>query len=285
MSSLPRQAFDRATTVLRGFRPRRIKARFNGPCVFANSVPKSGTNLLTECLFQFPMLRPSFKHVSMNQNRVPSTEEFSRKMAGTGRGQYTSGHVFYTEENAAILEENDISSLLIVRDPRDVVTSHYHYVTDKNPSHRLHDYYNALDDDRSRLMSSIRGVSGEQSEDGKPLESIGEWMDNFLGWMETEYTHLVRFEDLIGPQGGGDRESQIETVRSIADHLNVTLSEEEVQHVADNTFSTDTSTFRKGLIGDWENNFGPEHVAAFKDEAGDWLIELGYEDDTDWGVQ
>ncbi|TKX61655.1 hypothetical protein EXE48_07595 [Halorubrum sp. ASP1] len=285
MNGVPRQAFDRATTILRGFTPRRIKGRFNGPRVFANSVPKSGTNLLTECLFQFPMLRPCFKHVSMNQNRIPSTEEFSKKIAKTGRGQYTTGHVFYSRENAEILKRNDIISLLIVRDPRDIVTSHYHYVTDKNPSHRLHDYYNALDDDETRLMASIQGVSGEQSEDGKPLESIGEWMDRFLGWTEPEYTHLVRFEDLIGPQGGGDKESQLETVRSIADHLEVSLSEEELYHVADNTFSTGSSTFRKGLIGDWENSFGPEHVAAFKDQADDWLIELGYEDDSDWGVK
>lgn len=282
--SVPRQAYNRGKTILRGFTPRRIKARFDGPRVFANSVPKSGTNLLTECLFQFPMLRPSFEHVSMNQNRVKSTDEVSRKMASTGRGQFTSGHVFYTDENASLLEQNDITSLLIVRDPRDVVTSHYHYVTDKNQSHRLHGYYNRLQDNRSRLMASIRGVSGEHSDDGKPLESIGEWMDNFLGWTDTGYTHIVRFEDLIGPQGGGDRELQIETVQSIADHLNVSLSYEEVEQVAQNTFSTDSSTFRKGLIGDWRNNFETEHVAAFKDEAGDWLIKLGYEEDTDWTV-
>jgi len=231
------------------------------------------------------MLRPSFKHVSMNQNRDASSSEFERKVGKTGRGQYTSAHVFHTEANAEILEANDITALLIVRDPRDVVTSHYHYVTEKNPSHRFHEYYNSLDDDRDRLLASIRGVSGEQSADEKPLESIGEWMDSFLGWMDKEYNQVVRFEDLIGPRGGGDKESQVETVRTIAAHLDVELAEEEVQYVADNTFSTDSSTFRKGLIGDWENNFDPEHVAAFKDEAGDWLVELGYEDDLDWTAE
>lgn len=233
----------------------------------------------------FPMLRPSFKHVSMNQNRVPSTTEFERVIKRTGRGQYSSGHVFYTDQNAAILEANNIRTLLIVRDPRDVVTSHYNYVTDKNTSHRLHRHYNSLESDSDRLLASIRGVSGEHSRDGDALESIGEWMDNFLEWIDTEYTQIIRFEDLIGPKGGGTKSSQLESVRTIATHLNVELTHKTVEHIADNTFSTESSTFRKGLIGDWVNHFEPVHVEAFKDEAGDWLVDLGYEADDDWSVE
>jgi len=277
MSDVTRRALERATAFLRGFTPRRLKARLDGPRVFANSVPKSGTNLLLQCLSQFPTLRPSFTHVEMNQNRHDGTAELEHKVASTGRGEYSSGHVFYTDENAAILEANDIRSLLIVRDPRDVATSHYHYVTEKNTSHRLNDYYTNLPDDDERLMASIRGVDGEHTADGDPLESIGGWMDNFLGWMETEYTQVIRFEDLIGPRGGGDREAQVDTVRTIGRHLGVDLSSSEVRLITENTFSTDSSTFRKGLIGDWRNHFTDEHVAVFKQEAGDWLVELDYE--------
>jgi hypothetical protein len=284
MSDVHLQALDRARGILRGFTPRRIAARFDGPRVLANSVPKSGTNLLTQCLSLFPMLRPSFDHVSMNQNRRASTSELERKIANIGRGQYTSGHVFYNETNADILEAHDIRSLLIVRDPRDVVTSHFHYVTSKNTSHRLHEYYADLETDHDRLLASIRGVPGEFSDDGKPLESVGEWMDSFLGWMDEEYTQVVRFEDLIGPHGGGDKAAQRETVRTIASHIDVELSPETIDRVADNTFSTDSSTFRKGLIGDWQNYFEPEHVEAFEDEAGEWLVELGYEPDHHWTV-
>jgi len=289
MSSTPEQALSRARTVLRGFTPRRLRARLDGPRVFANSVPKSGTNLLTRCLYLFPMLRPcldgvSLNHVSMNQNRTSDVSEFRRKMARTGRGQYSSGHVFYTKENAAIVEHHDITVLLIVRDPRDVVTSHFHYVTEKNTSHRLNEYYASLPGDHERLLASIRGVPGEQTADGDPLESIGEWMNSFLRWADESYVQVVRFEDLIGPQGGGGKPSQVETVRTIADHLGVDLSPGKVEYVADNTFSTDSSTFRKGLIGDWRNHFDPEHVEAFDDEAGAALVELGYEDGRQWGV-
>lgn len=265
--------------------PRRLNARRTGPRVFANSVPKSGTNLLTRCLSLFPMLRPAFDHVSMNYNRQEGTNEFEQKAGRIGRGQYTSGHVFRTAANADIVETNDLTMVLIVRDPRDVVTSHFHYVSEKNLGHRLNDHYTSLPDDDARLMASIRGVAGEHTDDGDPLESIGEWMDVFLAWDAKPYCTTVRFEDLIGPQGGGDAASQRETVRRIVSHLDVHLSTDEVEAVADDVFSTDASTFRKGLIGDWENHFSPEHVDAFEEEAGAWLVEMGYENDHDWGVE
>jgi len=284
MTALRDSVERRLSAYVRSLTPRRIRARFDGPVVFANSVPKSGTNLLTHCLSQFPMLRPSFEHVSMNANRRPGIDEFERKIGATGPGQYTSGHSFYSDERASILEAADVRSVLIVRDPRDVVTSHFHYVTEKNTTHRLTDHYQSLDDDHERLMASIRGVDGAYTRDGDPLESIGEWMDRFLGWHDTAYTQVVRFEDLIGPKGGGDRERQRETVRMIADHLGVDLTPDTVDEVARNTFSADSKTFRKGLIGDWQNHFTDEHVAAFKEETGDWLVELGYEPDGDWNV-
>jgi len=278
------RAKERAYFLATGLSPRRLAARWTGPRVLANSVPKSGTNLLTQCLSLFPMLRPSFDHVTMNYNRRLGTEELSAKAGATKRGQFTSGHIFHDAANAAIVEENDMRMLLMVRDPRDVVTSHFHYVTEKHPEHRLHEYYNDLPDDGERLMASIRGVDGEHTDDGDPLESIGEWMDAFLAWEPKPYVEIIRFEDLIGPMGGGDRRSQEETIRRIGAHLGVELDENDVEHIADNTYSTGSSTFRKGLIGDWENHFTSEHVAAFKQEAGDALIRLGYESDDKWSI-
>jgi len=43
------------------------------------------------------------------------------------------------------------------------------------------------------------------------------------------------------------------------------------------------SFFRKGQRGDWANHFTAADVDLFKRLAGDLLVELGYEQDTDWG--
>jgi hypothetical protein len=45
-----------------------------------------------------------------------------------------------------------------------------------------------------------------------------------------------------------------------------------------------TSHFRKGITGDWKNYMKPEHIARFKEVAGQQLIELGYEQDMDWSL-
>ncbi|HKJ59794.1 MAG TPA: sulfotransferase domain-containing protein [Halobacteriales archaeon] len=284
MADLLDRGYERAYHFLRGFTPRRIKARWTGPRVLANSIPKSGTNLLLSCLAEFPNLRPSFEHVSMGSNRTAGTAELRGVLEATGRGQYSSGHVFHTPETRAVVERTDVRMLLVVRDPRDVVTSHFHFVSEKHTGHRLHDHYRSLPDEEARLMASIRGVDGVQTRDGKPLESIGEWLDAFLGWKEEPYVQLLRFEDLVGTQGGGSRTAQMDAVRAIAGHLDVELDERRVESIAAGTFSTGSSTFRKGLIGDWRNHFTDAHVTAFKDEVGDELQELGYETNADWNV-
>ena len=43
-----------------------------------------------------------------------------------------------------------------------------------------------------------------------------------------------------------------------------------------------SSFFRKGVVGDWRNVFTERDKYVFKEEAGDLLIKLGYEEDSDW---
>jgi hypothetical protein len=43
-----------------------------------------------------------------------------------------------------------------------------------------------------------------------------------------------------------------------------------------------TSFFRKGVAGDWRRVFTEKDRSVFKEEAGDLLIELGYEKDREW---
>ena len=43
-----------------------------------------------------------------------------------------------------------------------------------------------------------------------------------------------------------------------------------------------TSFFRKGVAGDWRNVFNERDREIFKEEAGELLIELGYENDREW---
>jgi hypothetical protein len=43
-----------------------------------------------------------------------------------------------------------------------------------------------------------------------------------------------------------------------------------------------TSFFRKGVAGDWKNVFTEKDKQIFKEETGDLLVQLGYEESNDW---
>ena len=117
-----------------------------------------------------------------------------------------------------------------------------------------------------------RLLVGRAAEDGPTL----------LG---SDYTE-VRYEDLL--------ERPNEEVEKLLGFLGVDTDERLVEHcVRSASFEKlsrgrqrgqeDPSSFyRKGVAGDWRNYFSEEDRRVFKEEAGELLIRLGYEEDLDW---
>lgn len=106
---------------------------------------------------------------------------------------------------------------------------------------------------------------------------------------------VCRYENLVGPQGGGASSTQIEELRKIADYLNIpNVSDENLYHIGlclygnqmdvfkKKGFEHYASTFRQGKIGSWKKNFKKDHKEAFKKVFGQALIDLGYEKDLNW---
>jgi hypothetical protein len=171
--------------------------------------------------------------------------------------------------------------ILIARDPRDIVVSHFHYVTRQTRRHRLHAYYNALPDDAARLMTSVQGIPESSWKGRVRLRDINRRCRVFLDWAD-HGACVVQFEKLVGPLGGGTLEGQHKEIQKIAIHLGIQLDRSSLEHIANKVFYRKSSTFRKGVIGDWVNHMGVEHKAALKEVAGQLLIDMGYEADGDW---
>jgi hypothetical protein len=198
-----------------------------------------------------------------------------------GRGHFVSGHLPFTGERAAILADLATATTLILRDPRDVAISHMYYVTYGAEHHRLHGYFASLPDDSTRLRASILGVDPALVEGDWGLEDLGTRLRSYMDWGEHGCC-IVRFENLVGPQGGGSRESQLDEVAKLAAHVGLDLSKEDVANIAESIFYRRSWTFRRGAIGDWRKHFASQHRAALKEVAGEILIDLGYETDLDW---
>lgn len=249
----------------------------HSPKVFANSVPKAGTNLLKRTLNLLPCIAPHWTY-HLDQR----IGDWNKQLRSVRKGQTILAHFPWSQATVDILRTDGFKMLFMIRDLRDIASSNAFYITYKDPMHRLHSYFRSLSSDEERITASIAGIDADLLNDGIRSKSIGEHADSYLGWMRESRCLTIRFEDLIGARGGGDDEKQFQTVSSIIRHLGVDLSDEEIREIAENTFSAKSRTFRKGVIGDWKNHFTEEHKRLFKETAGEALIKMGYEKGYDW---
>jgi sulfotransferase 6B1 len=276
--------FDRALIFFRkiirtqsmGCKPSAIKGRITGPKVLANSIPKAGTNLMERALTFTPGLRMAPFRTLMDWDECSSRT--ARRLRRLGNGQFINAHLPAHQEILNLVDNLGVKALFLIRDPRDVVISNYKYVNEIDTTHFSHKFISGLPDDSARLTAVINGIDGA-------VASVAELWRRFDGWFTAPNTLVIKYEDLIGSQGGGGRQSQLATILAIGSHLNIELSSGDIEYIARNVYSTKASTFRKGKIGTWKDVFTDEHVALFKAQTGDLLIRLGYEATSNWGVR
>lgn len=128
--------------------------------MIANSIPKSGTHLLTQALEVLPAIHdwgnffastPSFTMREIEALRM------AQRIRGLARNELVSGHMFYALEVHEAIKEKSAVHYFIYRDPRDVLVSKVKYLTSMNRWHRLHRVFKRMRTDEERLLFSIRG--------------------------------------------------------------------------------------------------------------------------------
>lgn len=269
---------------------RRGMARFEhgslsgSPIFFANSFPKSGTHLLTQVLKGFAQLGPAvdsglpaivtFDGPSGRQRPI---EIILRELERLRAGDIAYGHLHALPEIANFFSSNSFVTYFIFRDPRDVVVSHVHYVTEIEPNHVHHWYYSTdLKDFDERLMASILGRPDLQV----PFPNIAARFEPYLSWLDCAKVLSLRYEDFIM--------NRDDTLLKIIDHA-VSMgfrlevpTDEALELLIDAINPTKSPTFRRGKVGGWKEYFTEEHVKIFKKVCGDLLIRLGYEENNNW---
>lgn len=270
--------------------------------VVANSVPKSGTHLLGTLLTILGFEQMGFGGIRSHLVSGPFTPAkrllrarskdkvsigvvspqqidrrwLKRRLRKVREDSFVTAHCIYTPELASLFREEGMKVVCILRDPRDTAVSQLHHIKERK-QHFAHKAFVALPSDRERLLFSIRG--GELG--GRELLSLDERYRRFSGWSKDADTVVVRFEDVIGPRGGGSAEAQREAVERIASHVGVEADQQTMLRIEENLFGRG-KTFRRGMVGGWREEFGPEHIEAAREVVGDLLVELGYERDHDW---
>jgi len=267
------------------------------PVLLGISFPKSGTHLLDQILLGFANVAPYAKRLhsfyaeyegESGLKHVP--EQALHWLDSLHPRDVASAHLFARPDSLARVTSPRFIPYFIFRDPRDVVVSHVFYVTEMESHHVHHAYYQSLPDFDARLKVSILGRPNLDVE----FPNIAERFAPYLDWLSQPEVLTIHFEDLIN--------DRVQTLNRIIDHFlacvpldTLRLRDERsptlrsararqliLESLESSINPTKSPTFRSGKTGEWKKHFTDEHKEIFKKSAGDLLIELGYETNSDW---
>lgn len=259
----------------------RLRPGGDGPRVIANSIPKAGTHLLMSLLDAVPGMRFSGIHFGYGELTQPEDisasrrlEDLDRTLRRLGNAQYMMAHIRHRPDVVALLAAAGCNTLVCIRDPRDIALSWAAFLK-SNSRHPLHErFMTDYPEHDDRLTAVITGVP---SIPGRPaLPSLRDHLDRFTGWLGEANGCVVRYEDLVGPRGGGTESAQLATVGRVLDFIGAAQADSDVAAVSGAVYSTKSATFRRGQIGSWRKELAPRHQALIQELCGDQLLALGY---------
>jgi hypothetical protein len=181
-------------------------------------------------------------------------------------------------------------AIYIYRDGRDVVTSYFHYLKREEQLEDDVPFSDFLWRDAS-LKAAWAGPVDMRGVDVRGPAAA--WARHLTDWRTAaRFKPMItlRYEDMLADVARCLRETYA--------FLSVERSDEFIEMVADETSFKRLSAgeqkmdgapedaskrfFRSGKAGNWREHFTDDDVEAFKEQAGQTLIEFGYEHDLRW---
>lgn len=261
---------------------------------FVNSLPKSGTNLLAKCLLLFGykerahlsagsvldkkprslmrriLWRPASKNYLIGINspievRRSPIDSILRKVK---EGEFLTAHVGYRSDLLESVLELGFTPIQVIRDPRAVLASFVPYVL-KDGGHFLHNTFKRLPHfERFEVVLDGISVNGTAL---APLRTCCLALDP---WVNSEKVICIKFEEIVGAQGGGSDRKRVQVLEQLASRLG--LPKDHIPQVSDNLYGPGRHTFRKGKIDSWRDEILVELLEPIAQELGEILDRWGY---------
>lgn len=211
-----------------------------------NSFPKSGTNLAKAMVEQ---RNPYKGHVSQfngsTGERVGDNKIMEALLRVEGKGFITT-HLHWSPELASLISRAGITMVLLLRDNRDVIVSHAHYIK-KEGAHHLHPYYKYANL-TNRIWMSMRGIPGR-------LPNIADRLLPYLGWAHYDFIKVITYEELIKhPEGW---------ITLLNHYAGTDISSSYVEEIRAHV-KKGSSTFRRGKTGEWREAFTQEQIDYYE---------------------
>jgi len=158
-------------------------------------------------------------------------------------------------------------TLFMYRDPRDILLSEarYYHLEGKT----------AFAGYLSQLSLEERLL--RLADDPWLLGSIRDRVGKFIAWTEFPNVIPVSFEELVGPEGGGDRDRQQDLLWSLMLKLQV---DGDPAALSCGLFDQNSPTFMNGHLGGHKHLFTPAVKERFAQLPQDFMQALGYDDNS-----
>jgi len=278
-----------------------------------NSLPKSGTHLLAKvaelCDYQEHFTEPevsqkkyniplffNYREVKNVLNEAGKYASFSSEAILVGsltpiavdsqtfktylsplqNHRYILGHIAWNASLSKILTTLNYHHLFIIRDPRAVIASLLNFISNTVNMPKPH----FLQADFERL-SSLQQLDLILEGGYAPLAEVkitpfSEIYFNMLSWQNDPHSLVVRFEALIGEQGGGSSVLQHETVKKIVNYLGYDFDTKMSDQV-ETIYNPKARTFRKGSINSWKSALDSKILQRIEDYCAPICQVAGYQ--------
>jgi hypothetical protein len=242
------------------------------------TVPKTGTHLISKTIALMLGKPPSFelfsgyfykkdsKQLEKPVNPHDKLNQWINNLIEKNR--YPATHLnLSSKEICNFCIKNNFKIIFIKRDLRDQMISSIFYNEKLKKKTKIVSNLLVEEELKNTIKKKANTELKSYSEKTTNIENLG---------------LVIKFENLVGPKGGGDLSLQKLEIMKIANYLNISLNEQQINYICKNLWGN-TLTFRKGKIGDWKNYFSEEIKNLFIISGlADILIKEGYEEDYNW---
>jgi hypothetical protein len=188
-------------------------------------------------------------------------------------GEVVRAHLVHHREMVRALQAKNAYVVFVYRDPRDVIVSEAHYLTDSAPWHALHRTFRRLTPEQ-RIDVAIDGLADRP----ELYPDVATRYAAYEGWLDDAHV-AIGFEELVGPA----RDAGIRRVVAsyAAHHPGEIDVDATVRRAVDAIAPERSHTFRAGTTGGWREAFSAEQQRRLVERAAPVLRRYGYDAETD----
>lgn len=254
------------------------------PPIVVNSFPKSGTHLVSK--FIHPVGDPCQRFISFHPEppffsvRIFSTHKQNSWGRGVRElkdiiqdfeklwpGEYAGAHLAAIPELVNWMKEQGWAVIFCYRDLFDIAVSQAYHIegvgNGRKVSHVGHDEYMALPNHEARIEAVITGLND--------WPGLMERWNQWAGWLNEDWVCPVIYREA--------RHQPLDTAKKIlyylSDRIGLEYSDELAERMASTATTGGSKTFRKGKVGGWKDEMGPELTLLAGSELGEANERIG----------